>query len=198
MEEAMKRVKYTVSTGNPFRYIAAVCALAALFLTLFMIEPTWSTDVMVHSINEKPAPDGYSLRFRLAEQVSAANIVMVVSEISFIVLTLSSFINKRPWLTAIPMLLLSAVPAVSAAERGAEFSLAFMAELAVIALAALTLYGIIRIKIPAIIVTAAYAVLYFAATFRFGIIGINGDLSAPPLMWAGFTLILLAAKRSEE
>lgn len=194
----MKGACFTISAKNPLRYIAAALALGATFFTLFAIEPTWSTDYAAHSIfpQENP-PDGYELILHHREGISVSSVICIIAEALFIALCLSSFISKRPWLLTVPMALTAAVPIISGIEHGFGINYGFVTELGLIALFALTAAGIIRTKLPAVIVLSLYAGLYLITVVRFGITGINGDLWVMPLMWLGYLLIAVSLKRTE-
>lgn len=189
----MKIAKYTISVRSPFRYIAAACVLCSLFFTLFIIEPTWSVDYATHSIlPENNPPDGYSLLFGYSEGISVSAVTNLIAQITFVVLCLSSFITKRPWLFTISMTLSAAVPVISNIELGFGVNYGFFIELAIIILYTFTSIGIIRTKIPAVVVFALYTVgyIYSLVMIGFG----YGDGVIQPLMWLGFTLITISLR----
>ncbi|MBQ9947857.1 MAG: hypothetical protein IJO91_05660 [Oscillospiraceae bacterium] len=192
----MKRASFKISAKDPFRYIAAVCALGALFFTLFAIEPTWSVDYVAHSIlPENNPPDGYRLLFRYNNGISVSAVTNIIAHAAFVVLCLSSFITNRPWLFTVPMVLDAAVPVINNIERGFGINYGFLIELAIIAVYMLTTVGIIRTKIPAVVVFALYAAghIFMLVKLGFG----YGDAVVQPLVWLGFMMITISLRREK-
>ena len=110
-----------------------------------------------------------------------------MGEVGFILLCLSSFINKRPWLLAIPM-------AVFALSYGV--SVGALIELVLAALFGATAAGIIRNKLPAAVVTGVYAAGYIVTAIAAGT-GYGDELIAP-LMWTAVLLAVLSLKKNAE
>lgn len=192
----MKRISYKISAKDPFRYIAAVCALGALFFALFDIVPTWSVEYAAQSILiENNPPDGYRLLFRYNEGIYVSAVTNIIAQAAFVVLCLSSFITNRPWLFTVPMVLAAAVPVINNIELGFGINYGFLIELAIIAVYMLTTVGIIRTKIPAVVVFALYAAghIFMLVKLGFG----YGVAVVQPLMWLGFMMITLSLRREK-
>ncbi len=185
----MNRAEYTVSSKNALRYIAAALVLVSVFFTLFVIEPYYSTDYMAHSIlPQENAPDSIRLWFRYAEGISVSAVMLLTGEVSFILLCLSSFINKRPWLLALPM-------AVIALAHG--MSIGALVELALVALFVLTAVGMIRTKIPALIIFGLHTSIYVGMTVAFNVQS-GGDELIITLMWLAVLLVVIAMKKNTQ
>lgn len=184
----MRRAEYTISSKNALRYIAAALVLVSVFFTLFIIEPYYSTDYMAHSIlPQENSPDSVQLLFRYSEGITLSAVLLLIGETAFIGLCLSSFISRRPWLLALPM-------AVIALVHG--LSIGALIELAVVAVFALTAAGIIRIKLPAVLLNGIYVSMCTIMLISAGV-GFGDELIAP-LIWTALLLASISMKKSSE
>ncbi len=184
----MRRAEYTISSINALRYIAAALVLVSVFFTLFIIEPYYSTDYMAHSIlPQENSPDSVRLLFRYSEGITLSAVLLLIGETAFVVLCLSCFINKCPWLLALPM-------AVIALAHG--LSIGALIELAVVAVFALTAAGIICTKLPTVLLNGIYAAMYAIMLISAGV-GFGDELIAP-LIWTALLLVSISMKKCSE
>lgn len=184
----MKRADYTISARSPLRYIAAVFMLIAVFFTLFVIVPYYSTDYVAHSIlPQENSPDKVMLQFRYSDGITISSVLMLTGEAAFILLCLSNFINRHPWLISLPM-------AVITLAYG--LSIGTLVELAVVAVFALTSVGILRTKLPTVLLNGIYAAMCVIMLISAGV-GFGDELIAP-LIWTALLLITISMKKSSE
>lgn len=183
----MKRADFTISAKSPFRYIAVALMMIAVFFTLFAIVPYYSTDYMAHSILPlENSPDKVMLQFRYSDGITISAVLMLAGEAFFILLSLSSFINKRPWLLALPMALIALAHGLS---------IGALIELAVVAVFALTAAGIIRIKLPSLLLDSIYAAMCVIMLISVGV-GFGDELIAP-LIWTAVLLVTISMKHEK-
>lgn len=184
----MKRADFTISAKSPLRYIAAVLMLIAVFFTLFAIVPYYSTDYIAHSIlPQENSPDKVMLDFRYSEGITLPAVLLLIGETMFVLLCLSSFINKHPWLLALPLVIFVLSHGVS---------LGALIELALVVLFALTAAGIIRTKLPTVLLNGVYAAMCAVMLISAGV-GF-GDEFVAPLMWMALLLVTISMKKSIE
>lgn len=184
----MKRAEYTISSKNALRYIAAALVLVAVFFTLFVIVPYYSADYVAHSIlPQENSPDKVMLQFRYSDGITISSVLMLAGETAFILLCLSSFINRRPWLLALPM-------AVIALAHG--LSIGALIELAVVAAFALTAADIIRTKLPAVLLNGIYAAMCAVMLISAGV-GFGDELIAP-LIWTALLFVTISMKKNTQ
>ncbi len=177
-----------ISSKNALRYIAAALLLISLFFSLFIIEPYYSTDYIAHSIlPQENDPDSVRLLFRYSEGITLSAVLLLIGETAFVVLCLSSFINRYLWLLALPMAVISLAHGLS---------LGAFIELAVVAVFALTAAGIIRTKLPTVLLNGIYAAMCGIMLISAGV-GFGDELIAP-LIWTALLLVAISMKRVSE
>ena len=177
-----------ISSKNALRYIAAALLLISLFFSLFIIEPYYSTDYIAHSIlPQENDPDSVRLLFRYSEGITLSAVLLLIGETAFVVLCLSSFINRYPWLLALTMAVISLAHGLS---------LGALIELAVVAVFALTAAGILRTKLPAVLLNGIYVAMCGIMLISAGV-GFGDELIAP-LIWTALLLVAISMKRVSE
>ena len=184
----MKRAEYMISSRNVLRYIAAALLLISLFFSLFIIEPYYSTDYIAHSIlPQENDPDSVRLLFRYSEGITLSAVLLLIGETAFVVLCLSSFINRYPWLLALPMAVISLAHGLS---------LGALIELAVVAVFALTAAGILRTKLSTVLLNGIYAAMCGIMLISAGV-GFGDELIAP-LIWTALLLVAISMKKNND
>lgn len=184
----MKRAESMISSKNALRYIAAAFMLISVFFTLFVIVPYYSTDYVAHSVlPQENSPDKVMLQFRYSDGITLTSILMLTGEAAFILLCLSSFINRYLWLLALPMAVISLAHGLS---------IGALIELAVVAVFALTAAGILRTNLPTVLLNGIYAAMCGIMLISAGV-GFGDELIAP-LIWTALLLVAISMKRVSE